>query len=156
MEKPYVVQVNTVHEFEISAKEASAFNLSGGHLIHQQNSYHIEWLERNYAQKRYVLSINGNRHEVQITDDLDQLIKSLGLSVSGSQNADNIFAPMPGRIIQIGVSAGQKVKKGDPLVTLEAMKMENTLQAQSDGVIKAVHTCEGETVAKKQLLVEFE
>lgn len=156
MEKPYVVQVNATHQFEISSAEASEVNLSGNHLIYQANSYRIEWLERNYAQKKYVLAINGNRHEVQIKDDLDLLIRSLGLSVSGSQNTDDIFAPMPGRIISVNVKEGQKVKKGDALITLEAMKMENTLQAQSDGIIKAVHTREGETIAKKQLLIEFE
>lgn len=156
MEKHYIVQVNAAHEFEISVEEAQQVNLSDNHVIHCNNSYRIEWLACDYYQKKYVLTLNGSRHEVQITDDLDLLILSLGLSVKASQNKSDILAPMPGRIIKAEVSVGQKVKKGDALITLEAMKMENTLQAQNDGVIKAVHIREGDTVAKKQLLVEFE
>ena len=63
---------------------------------------------------------------------------------------------MPGRIIAQSVSVGQSVRKGDPLVTLEAMKMEHTLCAPSDGTVRAVHVAVGDQVQEGMELIELE
>lgn len=152
----YSATVNASHNFEISTDQIQALDLVDNHLLFEQKSYSVEWLERDLINKKYVLAINGVRFEVQLGDDLDRLINTLGLSAKTDTNATDIFAPMPGRIISIDISPGQKVKKGDTLITLEAMKMENTLQALNDGTVKAVCVAAGETVGKKQLLVQFE
>jgi pyruvate carboxylase len=70
-------------------------------------------------------------------------------------NAKHIGAPMPGTIITVSVKAGQSVKKGDPLVSIEAMKMESMLRAERDGIVNAVHVKPGEIVSAKDLLLEF-
>ena len=62
---------------------------------------------------------------------------------------------MPGTIITVSVKAGQLVKKGDPLVSIEAMKMESMLRAERDGIVSAVHVKPGEIVSAKDLLLEF-
>ncbi len=70
-------------------------------------------------------------------------------------NAKHIGAPMPGLIATVCVSAGQDVKEGDLLMTIEAMKMETGIHADMDGVVKAVHVNAGAQVDAKDLLVEF-
>jgi pyruvate carboxylase len=71
-------------------------------------------------------------------------------------NPKHVGAPMPGTIVTVAAHAGQKVAKGDPLVSIEAMKMETMLTAERDGVVKAIHCRHGEAINAKDLLVEFE
>ena len=70
-------------------------------------------------------------------------------------NGAHVPAPMPGMVVTVSVKAGQAVRAGDPLVSLEAMKMETQIRAERDGTIKAVHVRTGETIAARDLLVEF-
>ena len=70
-------------------------------------------------------------------------------------NASHVGAPMPGAIVTVSVKVGQPVKKGDPLVSIEAMKMESMLRAEQDAVIKAIHVKPGDAVAAKDLLLEL-
>jgi pyruvate carboxylase len=70
-------------------------------------------------------------------------------------NIAHVPAPMPGMVVTVSVKAGQTVRAGDPLVSLEAMKMETQIRAERDGTIKAVHVRTGETIAARDLLVEF-
>ena len=62
---------------------------------------------------------------------------------------------MPGMVVTVAVKAGQKVAKGDPLVSLEAMKMETMIRAERDGVIGHIHVKPGSVVSAKDLLIEF-
>ena len=71
-------------------------------------------------------------------------------------NDNKVFSPMPGAIIRIMAQAGDLVVAGDPVLVLEAMKMENEICAQKSGKIKAVHVTEGQTVAGNALLFEME
>jgi biotin carboxyl carrier protein len=69
---------------------------------------------------------------------------------------NSIKAPIPGVIFKIEVSAGQSVKKGDVLLIMESMKMENNILANRDGVVKAVYVNLGETVLQGNPLVDLE
>ncbi len=71
-------------------------------------------------------------------------------------NPNHVGAPMPGVVATVAVAAGQKVKAGDLLLTIEAMKMETGIHADHDAVVKAVHVDPGTQVDAKDLLVEFE
>ncbi len=71
-------------------------------------------------------------------------------------NPAHIGAPMPGLIATVCVSAGQKIKAGDLLLTIEAMKMETGIHADADGTVKAVHVSAGSQVDAKDLLVEMD
>jgi len=71
-------------------------------------------------------------------------------------NPKHLGAPMPGTIVTVAVHAGQKIRKGDPLVSLEAMKMETMLTAERDAIVKALHCRHGDVVNAKDLLIEFE
>lgn len=67
-----------------------------------------------------------------------------------------ITAPLPGKILKVVVSPGMKVKRGDLLLTIEAMKMENELFAASDGTVKEVYVTPGQTVEVGEKLVSIE
>jgi pyruvate carboxylase len=71
------------------------------------------------------------------------------------QNAAHVPAPMPGMVVTVAVKTGQKVKAGDPLVSIEAMKMESQIRADRDGTVRAVHVKSGDTVAAHDLMLEL-
>ncbi|NMF99728.1 pyruvate carboxylase, partial [Aromatoleum toluolicum] len=71
-------------------------------------------------------------------------------------NPNHVGAPMPGAVVTVAVHTGQKIAKGTPLVSIEAMKMETALTAERDGVVKAVFVKPGDKVAAKDLLVELQ
>jgi pyruvate carboxylase len=71
-------------------------------------------------------------------------------------NANQLGAPMPGMVVRVAVQKGQSVAKGEPLLALEAMKMETVIAAPRDGVIRQIHVVPGITVATKDLLIEME
>jgi pyruvate carboxylase len=71
-------------------------------------------------------------------------------------NEGHVGAPMPGVVATVAVAAGQKVKEGDLLLTIEAMKMETGLHAERNATVKAVHVAAGGQIDAKDLLVEFE
>lgn len=68
----------------------------------------------------------------------------------------SVLSPMPGAVVSVAVKPGQTVVDGQELCCLEAMKMQNILKAERDGVIKSVNVKAGDTVTADQLLIEFE
>ena len=73
-------------------------------------------------------------------------------AASGSEGANKIIAPMPGTILDVKVSAGQSVKKGDVVCVLEAMKMENDIPAPCDGTIASVNVQKGASVNANDII----
>jgi len=72
-----------------------------------------------------------------------------------SGNAAHVPAPMPGMIVTVAVKAGQAVRTGDPLVSIEAMKMETQIRAEREGTVRALHVRPGDTVSARDLLLEY-
>lgn len=70
-------------------------------------------------------------------------------------NGGHVGAPMPGMVVTVAVKPGQAVAKGDPLVSLEAMKMETMIRAERDALVSQVHVKPGSVVGAKDLLIEF-
>jgi biotin carboxyl carrier protein len=88
-------------------------------------------------------------------DKFDLLLEKMGMNASASGKVNNIKAPMPGLIIDLRVKDGDLVKAGDPLLILEAMKMENIIKSPGEGVVKSVKVKKGAGVEKGQVLIEF-
>jgi biotin carboxyl carrier protein len=124
-------------------------------VLYQGKSYNAELLAADYEAKTFVLRINGQRIELQAKDRFDQLLDSMGLSNATAAKVNELKAPMPGLIVAIRVEPGQVVQKGDPLLVLEAMKMENILKAPTDGVIGSIRVELRANVTKGQVLVQF-
>lgn len=74
---------------------------------------------------------------------------------AGAAGAEKVTSPMPGTILGVKVSVGQSVKKGDVLVVLEAMKMENDIPAPRDGVVASLDVAKGASVQAGDLLVSL-
>jgi len=93
---------------------------------------------------------------VDVTDEKSERLTTLmGTAVAGSK-ASSLKAPMPGLVIKVEVKVGQHVKRGDGLVIVEAMKMENELKAHAPAIIKEIKVQAGQAVEKNQILILFE
>ncbi|MCC7333166.1 MAG: acetyl-CoA carboxylase biotin carboxyl carrier protein subunit [Flavobacteriales bacterium] len=125
------------------------------HVLKNNKSYNVELLKVNFDEKNYFIKINGKKFKFTVQDKYDQLLKSLGLDSMAATKVLNVKAPMPGLVINIAVEVGQTVQKGDTLLILEAMKMENVIKSPTDGVIKSIVIKKGDAVEKNQVLINF-
>ncbi len=126
------------------------------HLIHHNKSYNISILKSSCDSKHYLLSVNGKDIELNIKDSLDQMLDKMGFANSKKQDSGEIKSPMPGLVLHIDVNVGQEIEKGDTLLVLEAMKMENLIKAHISGKVKSIDIKEGEAVSKNQILLVME
>src|SRR5690606_37986882 len=126
------------------------------HIIHQNKSYRVRVVSADHEAKTLVVRVNGSDYELAVKDRFDLLLSKLGMSNMASAKVNDIKAPMPGLVLKIIAEAGQEIKKGDQVLILEAMKMENVLKSPGDGVIKAIKVNQGDAVEKTQVLVELE
>jgi biotin carboxyl carrier protein len=125
------------------------------HVIRNDRSYEVEVLSLDKATKTVRLKIDGHTHEVQVKDRFDLLLEKMGMSNAATSKVNDIKAPMPGLIVGISVEPGTSVSKGDTVLILEAMKMENVIKAPGDGTVKAINVEKGDRVEKGQVLVVF-
>lgn len=125
------------------------------HVIKDNKSYNAEVLQTNPEEKSFVIRVNGNKYTVQVKDRYDNLLKELGIEGGASAKVKDVKAPMPGLVVDIRVAEGAQVKKGDALVVLQAMKMENILKSPLDGTVKKVNAKNGVAVEKNQVLITF-
>jgi len=161
MEKKYKVKVNDTFEYkftdgQITSLDIQEVSATKFHVLKENCSFKAEIITSDFLKKNYTVKINSNIYEIDISNQLDLLIEDIGLSLGSAQIINDIKAPMPGLILDVLVQVGDTVKEGDYLLVLEAMKMENTLTALGDGVVKSVLVIKGEKVEKNQLLIEIE
>lgn len=154
-------KVNDVYDFEFEQDQIQNLdvqNTSSGahHLLVNDKSVTSQIISSDFLKRSYTVKINNNIYTVQISNELDVLIKDMGLSLSASQVINEVKAPMPGMILDVMVKEGQEVKEGDNLLVLEAMKMENTIMAPRDAVIKSINVEKGKTVGKNEVLIEMD
>jgi biotin carboxyl carrier protein len=125
------------------------------HILLENVSYRAEIVEMDSARKSFVIKINGRKYPLMLKDKFDLLLEKMGMNANAGAKVNNVRAPMPGLIIDLKVKNGDSVKAGDPLLILEAMKMENIIKAPGDATVKSVKVGMGEGVEKNQVLVEF-
>lgn len=125
------------------------------HILLDRKSYKAEVLIADIGTKSFSFKINGKIYSVKLKDKFDLLLEKLGMNNAVAGKVNSIKAPMPGLIIDLRVKEGDIVKTGDPLLILEAMKMENIIKASGDSVVKSVKVKKGDSVEKNQVLIEF-
>lgn len=126
--------------------------------------------------KYYTITVNGNTYEVTVEEGFNSVNQSAPTApvqptpavkpaapvqaapaakpaTSGAAGSIKVNAPMPGKIVNVKVSVGQSVKKGDVVVILEAMKMENEIVASQDGTIASINVTAGQSVEAGDILV---
>jgi glutaconyl-CoA/methylmalonyl-CoA decarboxylase subunit gamma len=133
--------------------------------------------EESKMIKKYNITVNGNTYEVEVeevgTSSSSQVSRPIvaqtpqpqpvpqqqkvepAPQVSSIQGGDIVNAPMPGTINDVKVKPGDSVKKGQVLLILEAMKMENEIMAPADGVVASVNVSKGSSVSAGDVLVAF-
>ena len=125
------------------------------HVLKDNKSYTVEIVNHNIAEKSFQIKVNNTLYNLSVKDKYDELLHQLGLDKAMVSKVANIKAPMPGLVLNILVEDGQEIKKGDALIVLEAMKMENILKSPADGKVKKVAVKKGVAVEKGQILIEF-
>lgn len=103
----------------------------------------------------YHLQIQGETYCVELKSYYEEYFRKQQSKATTHQGFI-LKAPIPGRIIRIEVQVGDTVKKGQSLLVLSAMKLENVLSAPHEGCVKKIHVVVEESVAKNQLLLELE
>lgn len=126
------------------------------HIIMNNKGYSAVLVSHNPEDKTMTINVNGNDYEIAVKDKYDILLQQMGISAKSSTTVNNIKAPMPGLIVNILAPEGTEVRKGDGLLILEAMKMENAIKSPRDGKIKKVHVQLRQAVEKNQVLLDFE
>ena len=113
------------------------------------------------------VTVNGKTYEVELPEKAHHAAHPIvrPAAVNGqaapavarptAATPGNVVAPLPGTITCVKVQAGQKVKKGDVLVVMEAMKMANDITAEADGTVKSICVSQGQSVSEGMTLVEF-
>ena len=115
--------------------------------------------------KNYTITVNGNVYDVTVEEGTGSAAPAAKAAApkaapkaaapAGAQGAIKVNAPMPGKILKVNATAGAAVKKGDVLVVLEAMKMENEICAPQDGTIATVECAAGDSVESGKVLVSL-
>ncbi len=157
--------VNGKKEFSIEGKQLNGESVewdlieirkNSFHIIRDHKGYNATLVSFNAEEKSMIINVNGTDYEIIIKDKYDLLLQQLGINSKSSTTTQLVKAPMPGLIIQIMATESEEVKKGDSLLILEAMKMENVIKSPRDGKIKKIHIALKQAVEKNQVLVEFE
>lgn len=125
------------------------------HILLNHKTYNAEVIKADRQTKTFTFRINNRIYHLSAKDRFDLLLEKTGMGTTGSRKVNDLKAPMPGLILGVNVSEGQTVKKGDSLLVLEAMKMENVLKAPADAVVKAVKVQKGDRVEKNAVLIVF-
>lgn len=116
--------------------------------------------------KTYTITVNGNVYDVTVESGASGAApvaaapkaapvaapKAAPAAPAGAQGGVKVNAPMPGKILAVKASVGQAVKKGDVLLILEAMKMENEVVAPQDGTVASINVAEGAMVESGDVL----
>jgi acetyl/propionyl-CoA carboxylase alpha subunit len=123
-------------------------------LLHNQKTISGEIISSK--DKALKVEIDGERFQVQIKSQLDQILDNMGLNKPKVSKIKSLKAPMPGLVIEINVEEGQTVSENDKILILEAMKMENVIKIPHEAVVKKINIVKGQAVDKGQVLIELE
>ncbi|HEU4554316.1 MAG TPA: biotin/lipoyl-containing protein [Chitinophaga sp.] len=125
-------------------------------IIMDGRSYVAQVLKIDRDAKTVTLEIAQQVYEVSVEEPIDQLLAAMGIKDALAHKVNDIKAPMPGLVLKVLVEPGQAIRKGDPVLVLEAMKMENVFKSATDAVVKAIRVNPGTAVEKGEVLIVLE
>ncbi|NOY78530.1 MAG: biotin/lipoyl-binding protein [Calditrichaeota bacterium] len=121
-------------------------------LLLDGQSYEV-WVQPQNGT--FQIGIEGASYLAKVEDERKRLLKQLTHSDAKAEGVVPIHAPMPGLVVRISVEKGTSVEKGQGLMVIEAMKMENEIKAPVAGVIQSIGVKQGEAIDKNALLLEI-
>ncbi|PST84795.1 acetyl-CoA carboxylase biotin carboxyl carrier protein subunit [Pedobacter yulinensis] len=164
----YKIKVSNTYSFELTNQGGYSLNgqpleiderkkdANSAHVLFNNRSYTTEIVSFDAVTKTAKVKVNGRLYDVQVQDQFDLLLKELGMENLAAGKVKDVKAPMPGLVLNVMVGPGSEVRKGDNLLVLEAMKMENILKSPADGRVRSVLVNVGDKVDKNTLLLVFE
>jgi len=154
--------VNRTHTFEDNQLRFSRADLraletsSNGYILRTDLANHfIRLLHADHDSGSYLIRVDGYDFSVRLQSPLELSIENLGFNLSLSIDQQEVAAPMPGQVLKSHVQEGDEVSEGSPLITLQAMKMENVVQSLTAGTVESIHVSVGDTVSKGDILISF-
>ncbi len=141
----YGITIGSAAEFEVDAVRPVSDVLS---IVHQGRSWEAGLVDLDDG---YEVEVVGIRHELVVMDP-----RKKALRMAEGAGATSIKTQMPGRIVRVLVAEGERVTEGQPVIVVEAMKMENELKSPCDGTVQSVCVSEGDQVQARTVLIEFE
>ena len=133
-------------EFQVEVAQSDEDKLT---LIINNKPYQI------FLDSDYTLNINGELYNFEVIDEQVAKVLKSGTEVGHKKEAV-LTTPMPGLVIEVEVKEGDSVKKGQGLLIIEAMKMQNEFKSPRDGIVKKIMVQKGQTVNSKDTLVVIE
>lgn len=149
---------NQIHLKESDLDKLTILEREGDNVVflYKDQRYEAKLLMNDDGFKVAKMIINDQTIDLTLKDELDQLVDEMGLSEIVDDQGGDIISPMPGLVVKMLVKVGDSIEKGESVLVLEAMKMENLLQADSTGIVKAIKCKEGDSVNKGDLLVQID
>jgi biotin carboxyl carrier protein len=149
-----------VYLVEIDGRTRTVDCRTAGHrdylsLIIDNKSYLIESAPLKIDEGKYYANISGRRYNIEVLDERLIATRQAGALVK-EDGPYIVKSPMPGLIVDVRVKAGDRVSAGSTLVVIEAMKMQNELVCEVDGVVRAVNIKQRDTVESQAPLIEIE
>ncbi len=120
----------------------------------ENKQYQLFVMENKFGH--YQTVINGENYSIKLQTKLEEEANKLLKKNSNSNSNKKVTAPMNGLVVKINKKVGEKVKIGESLIVLEAMKMENEIRSLANGIIKSVNCSIGNSVDKGELLFIIE
>ncbi len=142
-------QINQAEiSFEVVHQHTKKLILRVGTKVYKVDNISVNGNEVNF-------SVNGTFYSANVKDEDELLLEKLGFSSNNQSSAGTLAAPMPGKVLELLVSENDEVEAGQPVLILEAMKMENELKAPAAGIVEKILVSENDNVEKKQPLLEI-
>jgi biotin carboxyl carrier protein len=146
----YVIKIgNAEHTLKILNMTAR-----GLEFVMDQKYHNVKYLEAGTAEVKLV--VDGTPFVVNMHHKLNDIVyKNLGGADSGSAKI-GLHSQIPGKVVSVNIREGDSVKKGDIVCVLESMKMQVSIKAHKDGVVKKIKIKNGASVAKNDILAEID
>lgn len=123
-------------------------------ILHEGRSFNAEY-KRDDSGKKYLVNTQFHSFPVEIVDSQAKYLRTRKKDDT-DESQDRIFSPMPGKVVKILAEVGQEMKAGDPVVVVEAMKMQSEYKVKRDCKIKDILVKVGDTIDGNQTLVTLE
>jgi biotin carboxyl carrier protein len=152
------VELNNKIDFIINTNETVGIvkNANASFMVQVDgNQVLADLVSIDEDNKEVKVKIDQQLYTVKVQEPADLLLQKVGVSIVTEKKITNLKSAMPGLVLEILVAEGQAVKKGDVLLIVEAMKMENLFKASADLTIDKIKIAEKQIIEKGQELITF-
>lgn len=108
-----------------------------------------------HTEDEWQVLLRGHQFQVKVEDEREKRLKAAAGGGVSEGGEFHLKAPMPGLVVAVPIEEGQEIKKGQVLIILESMKMQNELKSPRDGIISSIKVKPGESVEQKQIILNI-